>query len=165
MGTHNSIAPILRSLSDQQRNFVLHYIQCGDENVAKDSAGYAKSVQGLQVLRQPNVSAAVRYEVARQLATEGAQIGYGCLKRIAKDTKAPAAAQVAAAKALLQGAGLLDAPQQDKESKSINDMTREELHAFIESKHQDIDKLEAVLADRARDITPNGASQPLDILD
>lgn len=165
MGTNASYAPTLVALSDDERRFVLAFIESGNAENAKAVSGYHTPVKGADLLRRPMVSAALRFEVARQLATEGAQIGYGCLKRIARDTKAPAAAQVAAAKALLQGAGLLDAPTDQKETKSINDMTREELHTYIESKRADIDKMEAALADRTQDITPNTNTQAPDLLD
>lgn len=160
MGANNAIAPIMLRLSDQQRNFVITLVRSGDAAFAKSVSGYADSVHASQVLREPGVAAALRWETARQLATEGAQIGFGTLKRIAQDPKAPAAAQVAAAARLLQGAGLLDAPSQDKESKSINDMSREELRSYIESKRADIDKMEKELADRATDITPVRDSEP-----
>jgi hypothetical protein len=71
---------------------------------------------------------------------------------------------VAAAKALLQGAGLLDQPQERKDSKSINDMTRDELREYIESKKAEIDGMEKRLADGALDITPKAATQNLDPL-
>lgn len=159
MGTHASYAPTLVALNDNERRFVLAFVDGGNAEAAKAVSGYHTTTKGGDLLRQPAIGAAVRFEVGRRLATEGAQIGYGALKRLAQDTKAPAAAQVAAAKALLQGAGLLDAPQQDKESKSINDMTRDELHTYIESKRHEIDKMEAALADRAQDVTPNSDSQ------
>lgn len=150
------------SLTEQERKFVFAYAQNGDAESSKRLAGYEDPTSGHYLLRRPHIASALRAEVTRLLATEGAQIGFKSLKRIAKDTKAPAAAQVAAAKALLQGAGLLDAPQQDKESKSINDMSREELRAYIESKRADIEKMESALADRALDITPKADAQSID---
>lgn len=162
VGANPNLAPALRALSDEERRFLVSYIESGNAENAKAVSGYHISVQGSDLLRRPHIATALRWEVARQLATDGARIGYGCLKRIAQDQKAPAAAQVAAAKALLQGAGLLDAPQQREESKSINDMSREELRAYIESKRHDIEKMEAALADRALDITPSRDSEPVD---
>lgn len=123
-------------------------------------AGYAASVDPYHLLRDTRLAAALRAEVARQLATDGANIGYGTLKRIAADAKAPAAAQVAAAKALLQGAGLLDQPQERKETKSINDMSRDELRDYIESKRGEIEAMEQKLAAGAVDVTPRSDSEP-----
>lgn len=164
MGASRNHSPALQALSDQQRNFVRLAVRCGDYTRAKIDAGYVDSVHPSDILRDPKVALALRAEVARQLATDGAQIGFGTLKRIAQDKQAPAAAQVAAAKALLQGAGLLDQPQQGKESKSINDMTRDELREYIESKKAEIDGMERKLADGAIDVTPIAQSQALDPL-
>jgi len=163
MGASNNIAPALLALTEQQRNFVRLAVKTGDYTRAKSEAGYAPSVDPSNILRDPRVAAALRGEVARQLATDGAQIGFGTLKRIAQDQKAPAAAQVAAAKALLQGAGLLDQAPQSKETKSINDMTRDELRDYIKEKAEFIDKAERELAERATDITPLSDSEPQNV--
>jgi hypothetical protein len=164
MGAGNNTSPLLLALTPMQRNFIALSVRTGDFTRAKRDAGYAESVNPEQLLRDPRIAAALRAEVARQLATDGASIGYGTLKRIAADTKAPAAAQVAAAKALLQGAGLLDQPQERKDSKSINDMTRDELREYIESKKAEIDGMEKRLADGALDVTPKADTQDLDPL-
>lgn len=155
----------MRGLTEQEREFVRYYVLQGSVEDAKRHANYPKETSGHVLLRRPQIGLAVRAEIMRLLATEGAQIGYGGLRRIAQDLQAPAAAQVAAQKALLQAAGLLDAPQQDKETKSINDMSREELHTYIESKRKEIDSMEAQLADRARDVTPRPDTQPTDMLE
>lgn len=163
-GMSDNRSPALLALTPMQRNFIALAVRTGDYTRAKSDAGYAKTVDPEQLLRDPRIAAALRAEVARQLATDGAKIGYGTLKRIAKDEKAPAAAQVAAAKALLQGAGLLDQPQERKDSKSINDMTRDELREYIESKKAEIDGMEKRLADGALDVTPKADTQDLDPL-
>ncbi len=152
----------MRDLSDQERVFVLEFVKNGDTVSSKRAAGYAETVQGSMLLRRPHVAGAVRAELVRLITTEGASIGFAGLKRIAQDTKAPAAAQVAAQKALLQGAGLLEGPAEGKESKPINEMDRDELRSFIDSKRQEIDRIERELADRAHDITPGSTTQALD---
>lgn len=154
----------MRVLSEEDRRFVLAYVEGGNAEAAKTVAGYRTAVQGSDLLRRPHIAAALRWEVARQMATDGASVGFRSLKRIAQDQKAPAAAQVAAAKALLQGAGLLDAPQQQKESKSINDMSRDELREFMETKRKEINEMEQALADRAQDVTPAPNTQASDML-
>lgn len=160
MGVNESYAPAIVRLSDVERKFVLHYIEFGNAEQAKAVSGYHTTVLGSQLLHRPSIAAAMRAEVARQMATDGARIGYGCLKRIAKDTKAPAAAQVAAAKALLQGAGLLDAPDKPTDSKPLTEYSREELRDYIVSKQTEIERMEAELAARATDITPVRDSEP-----
>lgn len=162
MGANASYAPALIACTDEERRFVLAFIEGGNAENAKLSSGYSTSVPGTEILRRPRVAAALRAEVMRQMATDGARIGYGCLKRVAQDRNSPAAAQVAAAKALLQGAGLLDQAPQDQNTKSINDMSRDELRSYIESKRADIERMEAALADRAQDVTPKADSEPTD---
>lgn len=165
MGATRNLPPTLQGLTEQERIFVFSYVNGGNAESAKRDARYPDTTSAQLILRRPSVGVAVRAEIMRLMATEGASIGFNGLKRIAQDRTLPAAAQVAAQKALLQGAGLLDAPQDPKESKSINDMTREELHSYIEGKRAEIDKLEAAIADRARDITPKPDAQPTEMLD
>lgn len=162
MGINPNLPATMQALSDQERAFVLEFIKNGDGASSKRAAGYPETLQTSHILRRPSVAGAVRAELVRLIATEGASIGYGSLVRLARDTKAPAAAQVAAAKALLQGAGLLEGPAEGKESKPINEMDRDELRSFIDSKRQEIDKIERELADRAHDITPGSTTQALD---
>lgn len=161
MGEHH-LPATLRGLTEQERQFAILYCKVGNAELAKRESGYADNASANVLLRKPHVAAAIRAEVVRLMSTEGAVIGFGGLKRIAQDTKAPAAAQVAAQKALLQGAGLLEGPAEGKESKPINEMDRDELRSFIDSKRQEIDRIERELSDRARDITPGDAPQPLD---
>lgn len=160
-----AVSKIFAGMTEQERDFVRDYAQRGDAEGAKKLAGYVDPTSAHYLLRKPHVAMAVRAEIIRLMATEGAQIGFRSLKRIAKDESLPAAAQVAAAKALLQGAGLLDAPTDQKESKSINDMTRDELRQYIEGRRDEIDKMEARLADGARDITPKANAQAPDFLE
>jgi hypothetical protein len=156
---------VFQALSVKERAFVFAYCKSGSAEGAKILAGLNDTTSCQHLLRRADIAAAVRYEITRLLATEGSVIAYGGLKRIAQDQKLPAAAQVAAQKALLQAAGLLDAPQTGKESKAINEMTREELHDYMESKRADINKIEAQLADRARDVTPGSDGQVPDFLE
>lgn len=155
-----TLPSVMKALSAQERSFVIAFVDCGNAKSAKMESGYGETTKGQDLLRQSHVSAAIRYEVARRLATEGAQIGYGALKRIAQDLWAPAAAQVSAAKALLQAAGLLEAPQEGNKTKSINDMDREELRDYISKTRAQIEQIEAGLAAKAQDITPAGDSEP-----
>ena len=152
----------MQALTEQERAFAVLYCKIGNAEIAKRESGYADNASANVLLRKPHMAAAIRAEILRLMTTEGAVIGFGGLKRIAQDTKAPAAAQVAAQKALLQGAGMLEGPAEGKESKPINEMDRDELRSFIEAKRQEIDRIERELSDRARDITPGEAPYVLD---
>jgi phage terminase small subunit len=158
----NNLPTVFRALDERERKFVYQYVSCGNGETAKSLSGYADGVQGSYLLRRPTIMAAIRFEVARLLATEGAQVGYGCLKRIAQDTAAPAAAQVSAAKALLQAAGLLDAPNKSGETKALTAYSQAELRDYMEQKKGEIEQMESALAGRATDVTPNVDTQPVD---
>ena len=162
---HHALPAVYAGLTAQECAFVFSYCQSGNAELAKRTSGYTTTTGGHMILRRPAVAAAVRAEITRLLATEGATIAYSGLARIARDTKAPAAAQVAAQKALLQAAGLLEAPQQGKEVKSINDMSRDELRDYIESKREEVNRFEAELANRAANIGSGSTSQPSDMFD
>lgn len=153
-----------RDLSNQERAFVYAYSEGMSAEAAKAHAGYRDNASASYLLRRPHIATAIRHELTRLMATEGAQLGFRTLKRVCNDDALPAAARVAAAKALLQGAGLLDAPKTGPDTKSINDMDQGELRAFIESKRAEIDKLESAIASRATDVTPKAAIQVSDML-
>lgn len=162
MGINPNLPATMQVLTEQERIFVVALAKSGDTLSAKKLARYPDTTQTGHILRRPVVAVALRAEITRIIAGEGAAIGLGGLMRIAKDSKAPAAAQVAAQKALLQAAGFLEAPQEGGNTKPINEMGRDELRAFIDTKRADIAKLENEIADRARDITPGEGGQPLD---
>jgi len=161
MAENKTLPMPLRVLDEKQRKFVSTFVSTGNAEAATSASGYEITSQ-YYLLRRPDIIAAIRFEVQRRLATEGASVGYGAILEVARDEKAPGAARVAAGKALLTAAGLLEAPQAGKEAKSINDMTRDELRDFIEAKRAEVDKMEAALADRAAILNPAGPSQAPD---
>lgn len=160
-----SLPPALACLTEQERAFVKYYCAGNSPEAAKILARYQDTASAHGLLRRADVGAAIRAEVMRLMATEGATIGFNGLKRIAQDTKAPAAAQVAAQKALLQGAGLLDRQEQTKEGRDIKDMSRDELRDYIASKQKEIEEITSRLAEGALDITPTPDKQPADIFE
>lgn len=148
------LTPQAKSLGEQARQIVLCYVRLG-------SASDVAAICGVGVDDVNNLLStvaggnAVRAEIMRQLATDGARIGYQAIKHVAQDRFAPAAARVAAGKVLLQAAGLVDAAQAGKPGepgKSISQMSRAELLAFMESKRSEIEQVERELGDRATPI-------------
>jgi phage terminase small subunit len=99
-----------RSLTEKQKVFVLEYARNGGNGTkAAKEAGYSTASAAelaRQTLRLPHVRQAINNALAR-LRYESGAIGLDALKRIAQDTKVPAAAQVAAARALVEHAGMI----------------------------------------------------------
>lgn len=138
--------------TEQERKFIRLVSDGTAETAAAVTCGFSEDY-GYKLVRQPAISAAIRGEVMRLLAIDGVVIGRKALRAIANDTTAPAAARVSAGKALLQAGGLLEATAESRHSKSLNEMTRDELRAFIESAEKEIDQAETVISNRATLIT------------
>ena len=109
------------TLTKQQEAFVLHYvIGGGNATAAAIAAGYSERTareQGYQLLRKSHVREAVHRELMRQRVRSGV-VGLNALVQIAEDAKAPAAARVAAARALMEHAGQLGAGKDMAEARA-----------------------------------------------
>lgn len=96
--------------TDKQIAFAAAYvINGGDATKAAIAAGYSEATAGQigwQQLQKPVVREMVHRELLRQRGRSGA-VGLNALVRIAEDPKAPAAARVAAARTLMEHAGLI----------------------------------------------------------
>lgn len=99
-------------LTDMQRRFALAYATNGAKAVeAALEAGYSEaSAKDLayRTLKLPHVQELIVAELTRQKGRSGA-IGMAALIEIAGNTAAPAAARVAAARSLIEQAGLIGA--------------------------------------------------------
>lgn len=97
-------------MTEMQKAFALEYAtNGGNATQAAKSAGYSAktaSEQGRQLLQLPHVQEAIRKQLLR-LRFDSGVIGLRALKEVAGDTKAPANARVAAARALMEHAGAL----------------------------------------------------------
>lgn len=137
-------------LTEKQAAFAVAFVQYGDVGLASERAGYSDATTGWQVLRVPHVVLAIREELQRRLITEGATIGLDALLKIAGNKREPAAARVAAAKALLDRAGFVPPSLKDEGTgKQLTEMSPDELRRFIEEAEKDINAAEAKLASRA----------------
>jgi hypothetical protein len=103
----------VRELTEQQKRFVLEYASgegaAGNASEAARRAGYSPPSAaeiGRQLLEKPHVREAIYRELVRLRHRSGA-VGLDALIRIAQSDKAPAAARVAAGRALCEHAGLL----------------------------------------------------------
>lgn len=154
------LTPQAKMLGEKGREIVCAFARLGSYSDVAAICG-AEEYEIRKLLETSAGAAALRAEIMRQIATEGAGIGYRAVKRIANSPTAPAAAQVQAGRILLQAAGLIEAPQETgrdgRPGKSLSEMTRDELLAFMDSKRAEIDRVESELADRA---TPINAPVP-----
>lgn len=109
------------TLTEQQSAFVLHYvIGGGNATAAAIAAGYSERTareQGYQLLRKSHIREAVHRELMRQRTRSGA-VGLAALIQIAEDAKAPAAARVAACRALMEHAGLIGTAREMAEARA-----------------------------------------------
>lgn len=97
-------------MTEKQRAFVIEYARNGgNASAAARAAGYPEKSaheQGRQQLEKPHIREAIYKELMKLRHRSGA-IGLSALINIAQDDKNPAAARVAAARALIDHAGLL----------------------------------------------------------
>ena len=121
-------------LTEMQRRFALEYASNGGNATATaKAAGYSEasaSELGRQLLKKAHVRKLILDELIR-CRTESGAIGLSALKQVAVDTSLPGAARVAAARTLMEHAGLVgpareviprreDAEQADGEDKVVD---------------------------------------------
>jgi phage terminase small subunit len=98
------------ALTDMQRRFALEYASNGgNATAAAKAAGYSEASAaeiGRQQLRKAHVRKLILEELIR-CRTESGAIGLSALKQIAVDVSLPGAARVAAARTLMEHAGLV----------------------------------------------------------
>ena len=133
-------------LSEQQRTLVRLIVNEGRRpEEAAELAGYhPKSVY--KTMRLPAVAAAISESIQLDLAVVGAPLAYRVAKSLLQD---------ASVSARIRAAGHIVPTRKDKSSqqKSLSEMSRDELAAFIASNQAEIDKIEAELASRAKDVS------------
>jgi hypothetical protein len=104
--------------TEMQQRFALEYASNGGNGTAAaKAAGYSeKSAHELarQLLEKPHVRELVHQELVKLRFHAGA-VGLGALTRIAQNEEAPPAARVAAARSLVEYAGLIGANREPGE--------------------------------------------------
>ena len=97
-------------MTEKQCAFVLEYARNGgNASAAARVAGYPEKSaheQGRQQLEKPHIREAI-YKELMKLRYRSGVVGLSALVRIAEDDTKPAAAQVAAARALIEHSGLM----------------------------------------------------------
>jgi hypothetical protein len=144
----------LKNLTEQQRAFVRHLALTGDYFASGTKAGYLSPEDvGRRVAALPHVQEALRQEIDRLFTGRLVPLAVKALERVLTDDKANPAAVVAAAKAAFDRGGF--GPQSDKApALDAASMSTEQLRNLAGG-------LQAELATRAQDVTPNAPKRPV----
>lgn len=157
------------ALTDQARRFVVLLSEIGDVAKAHELAGLAAEHHlsaGNQLLRRPEVMAALRLEMGRRLAidaTRAAAVVRELTANAAEAAKPGAKVRLDAAKTTLDRAGIIPpraAAAKDGLDVPLNELSAADLRTLA-------DKLEGELAARATPIEPTepaSTDQPVDLL-
>lgn len=147
-------------LTPMQVAFVAFTVEGFPPKEAAKRAGYADYVQSsTNLLNSPAVAAAIHKSV--QVALQGdAPINLAVLRKIRDDDAAPARTRADISIKLLALAGFVQPSKSDgKAQKPISEMTQAELIDYVEANRAIVDRAEAELASKAKDVTP-GDSVP-----
>ncbi|PDT87492.1 hypothetical protein CO669_25340 [Bradyrhizobium sp. Y36] len=142
-------------LTEQQRVLVRLIVNEGRRpEEAAELAGYhPKSVY--KTMRLPAVAAAISESIQLDLAVVGAPLAYRVAKSLLQDASVSARVRADLSIKVLDRAGHIVPTRKDSTSqqKSLSEMSRDELADFIASNQAEIDRIEAELASRAKDIS------------
>lgn len=160
-------------LNERQRLFVAAVVAGRPLDVAALEAGYEEARQGTKQARRPHVLAAIHHGIQRALQTDAA-VSLAVLRKIRDDDAAPARVRADIGLKMLQLAGhTVPTAVSGSGDKSLAEMTRDEMVAYIERNQAAIDRAESELAARAKDVSVSNsvskstdtASKSLDFLD
>jgi phage terminase small subunit len=150
------VALIATDLTEQQRDLVRRIVVEGKppEEAAQLAGYHPKSVY--RTLRLPAVAAAISETIQLDLAAVGAPLAYRVAKSLLQDERVSARVRADLSIKVLDRAGHITPTRKDlaPQQKSLSEMSRDELAAFIERNQAEIDKVEGELASRARDVSP-----------
>lgn len=121
-------------LTDQQTSFVEQLVSNGcTQTEAARRAGYADpGMEAWRLMRKPHVIAAVREHRERLISGSLANVAAETFREVMENKAYPAAARVAAARAVWEAAGHFSGADKNKgQDRPLNEMTEDELRAFI----------------------------------
>lgn len=122
-------------LTPKQRTFVTVLVRlgCTPTHAARE-AGYAEAkVSAHDLLRTPHIQAAVKFERARYVQSDLANIATCTLREVMTDNAAPASARVQAARTVLELAGELGKAKSDGvEDRPLSELSADELTRLID---------------------------------
>lgn len=151
-----------RGLTAQQRVFVREFVRNGGNATAACEVAYPASMNAhklaWQVIRVPHVQAEIRREQLVLIHSEGVSVATTALLEIARDKGAAPKDRIAASDKLYQAAGIIGKKSNEKaddNTKSLNEMTKEEIAALLAAAMSPEGPPE--IEGAARDITPDDA--------
>lgn len=141
-------------LSDRQAAFVESLLEGCTPQVAQTVARYESPAAYVYLLKTPAVLHAVQVGVQRLLQID-APVNLRILRKIRDDDAAPARVRADIGLQLMKLAGhVAPTHRDDKPQKALSDMTQAELLEHIDRNQAAIEKAEAELMAKAKDITP-----------
>lgn len=157
-GRNLSTLTTIHGLSEKQTAFVVALRHMSPDDAAK-SAGYDGRNAHTYLLSVPAVLQAVHADVQRNLQAD-APVNLRVLRKIRDDDAAPARVRADIGIKMLHLAGhVAPTTRDDKPQKALSDMTQAELLEHIERNQAAIEKAEAELMAKAKDITPSDSVQ------
>ncbi len=155
--------PALNELPPMQAAFVQHLLKGESRSRAAELAGYTDYVQsGTKLLNSPAVIAAMHAGIQTQIQADAA-VNLKVLHDIRDDKNAPARVRADIGVKLLGLAGHIQPRgKNDGPQKAISEMSQAELLSYIDENQAAIDKAEAELMAKAKDVSP-GAGVTADV--
>jgi len=150
-----------QGLSERQAAFVSAYLKSGLSGKAALEAGYSNVNDGSRLLRVSHVVAAIHREIQRELVVDAAPLAFRTIHDMMKAKDTPHGIKADLAVKVMKLAGHVQPTNRDQAAeKQPAEMTREEMVAYIERSQAEIDRFEAELAARAKDVSGQG-SEPI----
>lgn len=145
------------ALPDRQAEFVRLIVAGKEPDAAAQLAGYAGKDASWRLMRLPQVAASLHMEVQRMLVVD-APVSWRVLREIRDNVKTPARTRADVSVQLLKLAGhVAPTSREQANAKQINEMTSEELLAYIDRNSRELARLEQELASRGAPLdTPHG---------
>lgn len=143
------------ALNERQKVFLDALISGANQVTAAEIAGYSNPrVDGSRVANTPAVIAALQAGVRRSLELDVAT-NLRVLRKIRDDEAAPARVRADIGVKLMALAGVIQpTTREEAQAKPLSEMTQAELLEHIERNQAAIDKAEAELMAKAKDVTP-----------
>jgi len=154
-------AKAISGLTQQQRELVSNIVVGGKpiEEAAALAGYHPRSVY--RTIRLPAVAAAISESIQLDLQTTMAPLAYRVAKALLQDEQVSARVRADLAIKILDRAGHNIPSRADllPHNRSISDMSRDELAAFIERNRAEIDKFDGELAMRAKEVSPTSPTE------
>lgn len=137
--------------------FISEMVEHGSITVAAQAAGYSHKTTGYEVLRRPEVAAAVKAGTLARLSAEACPLAVGRLIRILSDDSLPASAHVTAAKVVLDRVLPNGALPSERD---IHEMSADELAAAAATARRMMAVLQAPLVEGQAVVVRNASPEP-----